>query len=377
MKASTPMQNFSLEDWFSVLRSIPPRNPQDAKRGEANFLSQARLMAETVSKTKEQRHIGWIDRINTRFFNKELSPMYLTIGSIVLLLSLMFGGTGATVLAAQGSLPNQPLYQVKTFSEDISLRYTQGDTQRIQMELQFANRRVNEMVDMKELGIEPPEAVLMRLETHLDQAVSLAARIDSRVRSRILQQIRDELQQQIRSLENSGAGDQLMARAMETVQLRLGWVELGLNEPEAFQEQSRFRNQFNQPPETGEGFGPNGDQGSTSYGPNPGSDYDSPGFGPGSPVESDPPGYSPGPGAGAEREPGYDSDPGQKPEEGGYQAGPNQDAGQNPDGGGEKPKPGCEQNCTDPNPDPGPKNDESNSTQNSENGSGKGNGNKP
>jgi hypothetical protein len=376
MNLSNPMPNFSLEDWFSILRPIPTRNPKAAKRGKESFLLQARSMTKSVSKTKDQRHIRWIDSIKNHIFNKEFSPMYVTIASIVLILSLMFGGTGATVLAAQASLPNQYLYQVKTFSEDFVLRYSQRDGQRLQMELEYANRRVNEIVVMAEMGVEPPESVLMRLETHLDQVIELAARTEAAEMIRVLSQIRDRLKQQIRSLDEAPAVGPLMTRTMEAVQLRIRWVELGLNEPKAFQEQSHIRNRSNQLPEFGEGYGSgsSAENGSNSYGPGPGTGSETRS---GPHMESDPPGYSPGSGPNPDREPGTNPDHDQKPEAGGYQPEPNPNPGQAPENGGDNSGQGSDQNCTDPNPDPGPADHKSKPAQGSGDNSGRESGNKP
>jgi hypothetical protein len=373
------MQNIPLEDWFAALRQNPSRDPQIAKRGKERFLIQARSMAESVSKSKGRRHIWWIDSINNLIFNKEISPMYMTIASIVLVLSLMFGGTGATVLAAQASLPNQPLYQVKTFSEELALRYSQQDSQRLQMELEYANRRVNEMVAMAEMDLEPPGRVLTRLETHLDQVVALAVKIEEVEMSRVLSQIRNRLQQQIRSLDEAPAAGPLMTRAMEAVQLRLHWVELGLNEPKAFREQSQFRNRFSEPPDLGGGFGSgsNGENGANSYGPGFGTGDGSPGDGPGPHMEGDPPGYSPGPGPNPDRDPGPNSDNDLKPEDSSYQQGPNPNPGQDPENGSDKSGPCADQTCSDPNPGPGRTDDESQPAQDSGGNSGREGGNKP
>ena len=375
MKLSNPMQNFSLEDWFSILRPIPSRNAQAVKRGKEKFLLQARLMSKSVSKTRDQRHIWWIDSIKNYTHNKEFSPMYVTIASIVLILSLMFGGTGATVLAAQASLPNQFLYQVKTFSEELALRYSQQDSQRLQMELEYANRRVDEMVVMAEMDIEPPESVLTRLEAHLDRVIALAARTEDAQMTRTLSQIRDRLQQQIRSLDEAPAVGPIMTKAMQSIQLRLHWVELGLNEPMVFQEQAHIRNQFNQPPDLGEGFGPgaNRENGSNSYGPGPGSSDGSPGDGSGPHMESDPPGPGPNP----DREPGTNPDNDRKPEDSGYQPGPNPDPGQDPDNGGDKSGQCSDQTCSGPNPDPGPADNGSKPAQGSGSNSGRESGNNP
>lgn len=312
--------------------------------------------------------------------------MYVTIASIVLILSLMFGGTGATVLAAQGSLPNQSLYQVKTFSEDLALRFSQRDSQRLQMELEYASRRVNEMVVMAEMGVEPPDAVLMRLENHLDQVIAIAARTGEAEMTRALSQIRDRLQQQIRSLDEAPAVGPLMTKTKEAIQLRLCWAELGLNEPKAFLEQAHIRNRFNQPPEFGEdyGSGSSAENGPTSYGPGPGSGNESPGYESGPNMENDPPGYSPGPGPNPDQEPGDcgfepgpNPDCSQEPRDGGYETDPNPNPGQEPENGGDKSEPGSNQNCPDPNPDPELHDKGSNTPQDSGDGSGKEKGNKP
>jgi hypothetical protein len=376
MNQSNPMPSFSLEDWFSILHPIPPREPEAAKRGKESFLIQARSMTKPVSKAKDLRHIVWIDSIKNHIFKKEFSPMYVTIASVILTLSLMFGGTGATVLAAQASLPNQYLYQVKTLSEDLALRYSQRDGQRLQMELEYANRRVNEMVAMAEMGVEPPGTVLIRLETHLDQVLNLAARTESVEMIRVLSQIRERLKQQIRSLDEAPAVGPLMIRTMAAVQLRLRWVELGLNEPKTFQEQSQLRNRFNQPPELGDGYGigPSTEHGSNSYGPGPGKGSETQS---GPHMESDPPGFSPGPGPNHEQGSGSNPDQDQKPEDVGQQTGPNPNPGQNPENDGSKSGPGSDQNCSDPNPDSGPADNKSKSNQDSGGSSGREGGNRP
>ena len=376
MNQSNPMPSFSLEDWFSILHPIPPRDPEATKRGKERFLIQARSMTKPVSKAKDLRHIVWINSIKNHIFKKEFSPMYVAIASIILILSLMFGGTGATVLAAQASLPNQYLYQVKTLSEDLALRYSQRDGQRLQMELEYANRRVNEMVALAEMGVEPPGTVLLRLETHLDQVLNLAARTESVEMIRVLSQIRERLKQQIRSLDEAPAVGPLMIRTMAAVQLRLRWVELGLNEPKTFQEQSQLRNRFNQPPELGDGYGigPSTEHGSNSYGPGPGEGSETQS---GPHMESDPPGFSPGPGPNPEQGSGSNPDQDQKPEDVGQQTGPNPNPGQNPESDGSKSGPGSYQNCSDPNPDSGPADNKSKSNQDSGGSSGREVGNRP
>ena len=406
MKKSDHTLDSPLEDWFAVLRPIPSRNPQAAAHGKENFIAQARSLAIPVSKTDDVRHIGWIDSIRQLIRNKEYSPMYVTLTSIALVLSLLLGGTGATVYAAQDSLPNQPLYVVKTFSEDLVTSLSLRNHQRLQLELEYANRRVAEMVSLALRGLNPPEPVLVRMEMHLDRVIELAANAGEGDMTKALLQVRARLEQQIRALDEAPQVGPVMIKAMEAIQTRLHWVELGLSEPNAFREQVQVRNQFQQLPEIGEGYGPgpgpNPDQepGEGGYGPGPIPNPDqepgeggfSPGPGPNSDQEPGENGYSPGPGPDSDKEPheggpgpGPNSDPepgecgsgpcpnpDQKPGEGG--PGPNSDPEPGESGPGPDQDPDC---CPKPGPDSHQEESGPKSHQESGDGSGKSNGGKP
>jgi hypothetical protein len=256
MKQIDHMLDSPLENWFALLRPTPVRNPQVAARGKEEFLAQARSMVIPVSISKDRRHIRWIETFQNYFRKKEFSPMFVTISSIVLALALLFGGTGAAVFAAQDSLPNQPLYQVKTISEDLTIRLSQHNRQRLQLELEYADRRVNEITTLAVKGVNPPEPVLLRLENHLDQAFDIAAATNEADMIRTLLEIRLRLQQQIRLMEEVPQGSEIQARAMETLQNHLQWAELGLNDPLQFQQQAQNRNRFDQPLESNQGLQP-------------------------------------------------------------------------------------------------------------------------
>lgn len=389
MKQSDHTLDSPLEDWFALLHPIPSRNPQAAARGKENFMAQARSLAIPISKTDDVRHIGWIDSIRQLIRNKEYSPMYVTLTSIALVLSLLLGGTGATVYAAQDSLPNQPLYVVKTFSEDLVTSLSLRNHQRLQLELEYANRRVAEMVSLALRGLNPPEPVLVRMEMHLDRVIELAANAGEGDLTKALLQVRARLEQQIRALDEAPQVGPVMIKAMEAIQTRLHWVELGLSEPNAFREQVQVRNQFQQLPEIGEGYGPgpgpNADQepGEGGYGPGPIPNPDqepgeggfSPRPGPNSGPEPDEGG--PGPEPNSDPEPGECGsgpcpNPDQEPGEGG--PGPNSDPEPGESGPGPDQDPDC---CPKPGPDSHQEESGPKSHQESGDGSSKSNGGKP
>lgn len=262
-----------LEVWFSSLRVITPRAPGAIQRGRRDFLAQASTLSEPVSILENQRHTGWIVSLISFFKTKEYSPMYTTIASFFLVLALMFGGSSAAVLAAQDSLPNQSLYQVKTLSEDLALRSTFRNMHRLQMELDYADRRVSEMIRLRQRQQEIPESSYLRLQNHLDQALLVAANSDDGEMVRALNQVRERLQLQTGLLASELDHDPLLLRTREMIQTRIGWAELGLEEPDQFRQQAQLQTQFNQQAQfkhqSGPGPGPDLGPGEGAFGPGP------------------------------------------------------------------------------------------------------------
>jgi hypothetical protein len=312
----------------------------------------------------DRRHTKWKNSFS-KFTNiKEYSPMYATVASFILILAVMFGGTGATVLAAQDSLPNQYLYQVKTFAEDLALRSTLRKTDRLQMELDYAERRLTEMTRLHAMEQVVPETTQQRLEMHLDQALRIAAQSEEGDMVRALNQIRERLRDQIASLPPDVDHDPLMTRLRETIQTRLSWTELGLEEPLQFRLQAQVRTQFEQEPQFDQGRGPGP---GPAYEPEPAEQ----GFGPG-PQETAP-GDGECPSESCEPAAENSFGPGPQAEEGQTHTGPGSEqspAGEEQPG----PGPGAPQDSVTGNDDPG-------STANPDPGQGigpdKGNGGKP
>ena len=245
-----------LEAWFSSMRAITPQAPAAIRRGRRDFLAQASALSEPVPILENQRHTGWIVSLISYFKTKEYSPMYTTIASFLLVLALMFGGSSAAVFAAQDSLPNQSLYQLKTLSEDIALRSTLRNTHRLQMALEYADRRVSEMIRLRERQQEIPESTYLRLQNHLDQALRIGANSDEGEMVRVLNQVRERLQLQSGLLASEPDHDPLLLRVREMIQTRIGWAELGLDQPEQFRQQARLQTQFNQQAQFEHQYGP-------------------------------------------------------------------------------------------------------------------------
>jgi len=178
--------------------------------------------------------------------------MITQLTTILVMISLLFGGAGATVYAAQDSLPNDALYPVKTISEDVSLSLAAGQPAKLAKVLMLLNRRVGEVEDLIGKGEQVPQQVQTRLETQLNYALKLAAGMDGEQMRQALEQIRannQELAQTMTMLQVNKPDEALstMTQMQEMIRVQNRLVELGLDEPLKFQQmlQTQTRLQLN------------------------------------------------------------------------------------------------------------------------------------
>ena len=228
-----------------------------------------------------------------------------TIISTLLIVGMLFGG-GATVNAAQDNLPNEPLYGLKLWSEDLGLQFQNNDEVKADRLMELAQLRVQEMAKLVETGDAIPDQVRLRLEQHIQQALQISLTMDDATLERTLLQIRDRLQQQDQVMEqlqlHTQDQTQLLTQTRSMLREHLQLVEDGLANQETFRNEVQNSFQFGQdedltpPVQDGNGHqngqptltpnGPNaelGDSNLTPGGPNtdPGSNSNNSGNGTG------------------------------------------------------------------------------------------------
>jgi hypothetical protein len=302
------------------LRKVSPLGPQAVAEERAKFLAQGEKFRAAVSQPKSRRHNGWINTFVLAFPRKERIPMLNTLMAIVISLTLLFGGAGATVYAAQSSLPDETLYPVKTWSEDVRLSLAGSSQGQLDLTLDFTNRRITEIAGLQADGKPVPGGAATRLQNELDVALQIAAGMEDSQMVQALVQIRlraETQSQTMTTLMGSGSGQDNpeLARLQERLQEQVRLAAAGEADLQGFRLQVRDRDRQNSPSQT-----PNSTQPGTiphtpsatpvptgnSYGP--GSDggqaTGTPGhYGPGGPNPSQTPmptggSYGPGPGAG-------------------------------------------------------------------------------
>ncbi len=238
-----------LKNALDDLKNTAPRNPQAAQRGKIIFLHEAAEYRQAVSR-KANRRQNWVNStIFPLFQRKERFPMFNSLVAIILAVVVLFGGSGVTVAAAQGSLPDQALYPVKTWSEDTLLSLTGSPQAQLQYALDFSDRRVLEMTRLLAAGKTIPAEVETRLQNELDQVLALAAGMND---AQALQQIQSIMQraaaqfQAMTTLTScaSGSDGPLLLRAQARLQEQVQLASMGESDMSGFRIQVRQRLQY-------------------------------------------------------------------------------------------------------------------------------------
>jgi len=158
--------------------------------------------------------------------------------SILVIAGLVFGGR-ATVSAAQDDLPNEPLYAVKTWTEDLSLQFMNNGEEKVNRLMELAQIRIQEMKQLAEVGEPIPDQLRLRLERHIHQALQICANLDDPALERTLLQIHERLQQQDQDMVQLQlqTQDQLQLQTQDQLQTQ---EQLRLHEQEQIEEQIRL-----------------------------------------------------------------------------------------------------------------------------------------
>ena len=271
-----------LEESLKVLQDVPTRDANAAIRGRNLFLAEARELKQSVTPAAKRRHSIWMQKIQSVLpFGKEGVPVLTQMISALLILTTLLGGAGAgTVFAAQSSMPDDMLYPIKTWSENARLELATSPEKDIDLLLEFADRRIDEMLTLAEEGNEISEPLMTQLQTHLELADQISDQASDPLQTRL--QIRQALMTQQMLLANAPE-DAQMLRAREMLQQKIHQIDqtqledgtlLG-DTPEAadmLPSQDRYRVRTDQPEDAGN-LDANGYQDEqTPGGPNPNPD---------------------------------------------------------------------------------------------------------
>ena len=103
--------------------------------------------------------------------------MFQLAMTVVLALALVFGGGATTAVLAQNAQPDDVLYGVKLWTEDVRLDLESTPAEELELALEFANRRAAEVHGALQAEAPVPEPLRARFENQLQQMLRLASDI--------------------------------------------------------------------------------------------------------------------------------------------------------------------------------------------------------
>jgi len=295
------------------LKHTASRDPERAALARQAYVSAAGELAATVSNLPPSRRNGWQERWRSIWMTRrrEKANMFQLAMTVVLALALVFGGGATTAVLAQNAQPDDVLYGVKLWTEDVRLDLESTPAEELELALEFANRRAAEVHGALQAEAPVPEPLRARFENQLQQMLRLASDIpDGEIvpaLERVRNQAREQEQTMLQLQLSSEAAVQSRARVSTMLQAQAQTAQGGIDDPNWLRMQLRLGMPFQDQPVTpADGAAAGGallpDSGNpwVDGTPTPGSSY-----GPGSsqnPWTDGTPtpgsGYGPGPGTG-------------------------------------------------------------------------------
>lgn len=165
--------------------------------------------------------------------------------SLVLAGVLLIGGGATAVSAAQDDLPTDPLYGVKTLTEDVRLWANTDPQAEVELLMEMAQTRTREMAALTARGDDVPARVTERLNRHFQEALQTAAGMDDAAMQAALLRIRAQLQaqeQEMVMLQAQYGEAPLTTQTREMLRDRIRLVDDGLADPEGFRNTYRHEN---------------------------------------------------------------------------------------------------------------------------------------
>ncbi len=232
---------------LASLRNVPQREPRQAARTRAQFLQEAN---QFIQEKPIHGPSFWLRMISI----PQLTPAF-KFSLVLLIVGILLGAGTLGVVEAQQSLPGQVLYPLKTWSEDLRLSLQNEPTEKINLGLEFSNRRVDEMLSLLEHGNVPTPAVLEHLNHQLDSTLATAAGLSDTQTEIALVTISQELHRRTRQLDQAQLSQatpettQFQARLRSVLMFNIQLAETGARQPAWLREHFKRQNRFNESPQ--------------------------------------------------------------------------------------------------------------------------------
>jgi Domain of unknown function (DUF5667) len=236
---------------MNALRLAPAMDPQVAAETRKRYFLQAENLRQGLISQPGEVEKGKFASQFKRFGAFQRLPVMKTLAALLLAMLIIVTGGSISVYAAQSSLPGEPLYSIKSLSEDVRLSMTFSTKAKLNLTLDYTNRRANEISDLLAGGQTVNDHASDRYQRELDSALQYAALLDDSQIGNALGQIKTHAENQGMAMEEllnqlhpqaEPAVVHLQARLAEQVRLS----QFGELDPQAFRVQIHDRLQKQQ-----------------------------------------------------------------------------------------------------------------------------------
>ncbi len=180
---------------MAPLRPAPPINLKVMEDAKARFLMQGEHLRQGLIPKPAYTATDQANRVSDSMKKGIFSPLYKALVAILLVLVLVTASS-FTVYAAQSSLPGDPLYTIKSASEDVRLSLTFSTKAKLDLTLDFTNRRLNEINTLVSEGEPLPAQTSDRYQHELEQALQIAAQMNNQQMQVALNQVKIQAEDQ-------------------------------------------------------------------------------------------------------------------------------------------------------------------------------------
>jgi hypothetical protein len=229
----------SIEEKLKSLRAAPERDANRIEQARASYLARAEILERSLKgqvpvSSPVGTRLTWWSNILRRKENQKMT----LIPTLLLVVTLLFGGTGATVAAAQSAMPDDLLYPVKLISEEISLSFSAGPEAKVKNQLKLLERRSDELdQDLAEDG-DVSDEITDSLIDQLDDAIESTDGLGRENQMAALLRIQEHMQLVLQEKIDRGQplnAQQNIQNLLDKVQARITGLEEYMNAPEELQ----------------------------------------------------------------------------------------------------------------------------------------------
>jgi hypothetical protein len=250
-RADAEMDDYA-KSMLSPLRPVPFADPKMVKEEKAKFLLQGENLRNNLNPSLVEKKLRRVDRYTERRRRWLALPIYKALFIVILVLVLL-GASSFTVFAAQSSLPGDPLYPIKSVSEDIRISLAFSTQAKLNLTMDYTNQRVREIQGLATQGKSLPDQTSERYQHELEAELQLAAQMNDQAMQSALLQIKVHAENQGMTVEELIAhlpnqASPAILRLQERLQEQVQLSTIGEKNPQAFRQEIHEREHTHQAP---------------------------------------------------------------------------------------------------------------------------------